>query len=287
VKGKNVAFIGAGAMAEAMISGLLQKNTLTADQILVSNRSDHARLLKLKELYRIQISTCKKTVLENADIVILAMKPKDIVPALDSIREHITKEHLVISVIAGVTMDFILYSLGDKIPIVRAMPNTSSEIGYSATTIAGGVYAKVEHIEIAESLFQAIGTVTRVQEDDLHVTTGLAGSGPAYIYYIAEGMEQAAKEFGLNEQITRHLIAQTLLGAGQMLLNDNVDLGVLRKNVTSPGGTTEAGINELQKSKVQDAFTMCIKSAVARSKELSTFAIEQGNDKVGVDNHGI
>lgn len=287
MNGKKVAFVGAGSMAEAMISGLLEKKTLTSEQILVTNRSDHARLSKLKELYGIQVFTCKKELLEEADIVVLAMKPKDVVDGLVTIRDHIRTDQLIISVIAGISTDVILDSLGDRVAVVRAMPNISSAIGFSATTIAAGRFADDNDLETAKSLFEAVGTVAIVAEEELHVTTGLAGSGPAYIYYIAEGMEKAAKELGLNEGITRQLIAQTLLGAGQMLLKDDVDLGVLRKNVTSPGGTTEAGINQLQKSQVQEAFQMCIKSAVERSKELSSLVVKKENEIIGVDRSEI
>jgi pyrroline-5-carboxylate reductase len=281
MKGKKVAFVGAGSMAEAMISGLLQKETLTSEQIIVSNRSDYAKLLRLKGTYGVQIFTCKKALLEDADIVVLAMKPKDVALGLQSIREYIHKEQLIISVIAGITTDFILETLGSELAIIRAMPNTSSAIGYSATTISAGKNTASKHLEIASALFKAIGTVTVVQEEELHVTTGLAGSGPAYIYYIAEGMQKAANELGLNEQITRQLIAQTLLGAGHMLLKNDLDLGHLRKNVTSPGGTTEAGITQLQNSQVQEAVQLCIKSAVERSKELSSLAAGHVTEKYG------
>jgi pyrroline-5-carboxylate reductase len=275
MKNRRIAFIGAGSMAEAMISGLLQTKTLTTEQILVSNRKDQVKLSRLNELYGVEALTCKKSILQLADIIVLAMKPKDVLDGIQSIKAYIREDQLVISVIAGTTIDFIQGILGTKVPVVRAMPNTSSSIGYSATTITASSNAKCEHLTIAETIFQAIGTVTRVEEEELHVTTGLAGSGPAYIYYIAEGMEIAARELGLNREITRQLIAQTLLGAGQMLLQGDVDLSILRKNVTSPGGTTEAGINQLQNKHVQEAFMSCIKSAVERSKELAEISSNQ------------
>lgn len=283
VKEIKIAFIGAGSMAEAMISGLLQKNTIHANQIIVSNRGNLSKLKKLEETYGIQTSTSKKVVVDEADVVILAMKPKDIIEGLLSIRSYLNSQKLLISVIAGVSMELIKNTVETEIPLIRAMPNTSSSIGFSATTIAASDDVNEEQMEIATSILQAIGTVMIVEEDELHITTGLAGSGPAYLYYIAEGMERTALDLGLDKKITRQLIAQTFIGAGQMLLNNNLDLTTLRENVTSPGGTTEAGINQLELGHVKEVFQTCVKSAIDRSRELEAIAAANQLDKNKID----
>src|SRR5699024_2802159 len=129
--------------------------------------------------------------------------PTDITEALQSIKSLVRSDQLVISVLAGVSTEYISDKLGTEAPVVRAMPNTSAAIGFSATAIAGGAYASDEHINVTKSLFRSIGTTTVVEEDDFHVVTGLSGSGPAYIYYFVEAMEDAATEAGLRKDIAK------------------------------------------------------------------------------------
>lgn len=212
-----LSFIGAGSLAEAIISGIVAKQFLPADHIHVTNRQSEERRDHIQSTYHVQTSSDKAAVIKDADVIILAMKPKDVTEALQSIRSFIQPDQLVISVLAGVSTDYISYQLQTKAPVVRAMPNTSATIGFSATAIAGGQYATDAHIEQTKTLFQNIGTTTIVQEEDLHAVTGLSGSGPAYIYYFVEAMEGAAEEAGLKKETAKELIIQTLVGAAEML----------------------------------------------------------------------
>ncbi|HET7657080.1 MAG TPA: pyrroline-5-carboxylate reductase, partial [Bacillales bacterium] len=228
------------------------------------------RLERMKSLYEVSTSRDKQKVLRNADVVILSMKPKDVTDALQSIRAFVTDDHLVVSVLAGVSTDYISDQLGCEAPVVRAMPNTSATIGFSATAIAPGKFAKDEHVEKIKTLFKTIGTTTAVEENDLHAVTGLSGSGPAYIYYFVEAMEEAAAEAGLKQDVAKELIVQTLVGAAEMLKTSKDQPAVLRKKITSPGGTTQAGLETLQQYKYQEALMACIKKAAARSIELGS-----------------
>ncbi|QTN01216.1 pyrroline-5-carboxylate reductase [Sediminibacillus dalangtanensis] len=266
-----IAFIGAGSMAEAIMTGILAKGFLQADQIWVTNKENKERLERLKNVYHVRCSIDKEQVIQGADVIILSMKPKDITEALEGIKKYVTDEQIVVSVLAGVSTGYISEQLEKNCPVLRAMPNTSATIGYSATAIAGGKQAEQEHIRLVETLFQTIGTTTVVEEeDDLHTITGLSGSGPAYIYYFVEAMEEAAAEAGLKPEIAKELIIQTLVGAAEMLKNSDEQPSALREKITSPGGTTQAGLETLEKYKYQEALMACIKQAAARSIELGS-----------------
>ena len=148
------------------------------------------------------------------------------------------------------------------------MPNTSASVGKSATAITFNELVSDEQRELALSIFSAIGTTAIVEEDQLDAITGLSGSGPAYIYYVVEAMEQSAKDIGLESETAKQLIIQTLIGAAEMLSSSGKDAAKLRKEVTSPGGTTEAGIEVLRQRGVEEAFIQCIKTATEQSKKL-------------------
>ncbi len=196
------------------------------------------------------------------------MKPKDVAEALTPFKEYIHHNLLIISLLAGVSTHSIRNLLEKDIPIIRAMPNTSAAILKSATAISPSKHATKEHIQTAIALFETIGLVSVVEEEDMHAITALSGSGPAYIYYVVEAMEEAAKEIGLKEDVAKSLILQTMIGAAEMLKASEKHPSILRKEITSPGGTTEAGIEVLQEHKFQQALISCITQAAQRSHNL-------------------
>lgn len=255
-------------MAESIISGLLEHKLLSSNQIIVTNRSDQSRLNQLKDKYNIITTTNKQEALEHAQVIMLAMKPKDVADGIEGIRGFTREDQLFISVLAGVSTSYLSELLGHNAPIIRTMPNTSAAVGASATAIAPGSYATDTHMELAKTLFEAIGTATIVDEENLDAVTGLSGSGPAYIYYLAEAMEKAAEETGLEKEIAKELIIQTILGAAVRLNSTDEPASVLYKQVMSPGGTTEAGFEVLESYHFQEAMIQCIKRATSRSKEL-------------------
>jgi len=266
-KANKIAFIGAGSMAEALISGMT-KSLYQSKQIIVTNRSNIDRLNYLRTTYHVHIEHDKRKAVEDADIVILAMKPKDIIEGINSIKDAVKDNQLIVSVLAGVSTDSLVSLLGKNIAIIRAMPNTSATIGKSATALSLGRFANEAHLAVAKALFETVGVVAVVAEDDLHAVTGLSGSGPAYIYYFVEAIEKAAHEVGLNQKVAKDLIIQTIIGAAEMLKSSPKHPSTLRKEVTSPGGTTEAGLKVLENYRYQEAIVACIKQAAQRSTEL-------------------
>ncbi|TFE03154.1 pyrroline-5-carboxylate reductase [Jeotgalibacillus salarius] len=258
-----IVFIGAGSMAEAMIKGMKNASSFEHDELWVTNKNDSARLELLSEKYGVHRSYDLSSLLDEADVVILAMKPKDAKEALASIQPHL-RQQLIISVLAGLSISFIENIIGEA-AIARAMPNTSAMIGQSATGLSFNDHILDSQRVTVLSIFSAIGSVTCVEEARLDLVTGLSGSGPAYIYYIVEAMEKAASELG---EDAMPFIIQTLKGAAHMLETSNLSPEDLRKAITSEGGTTEAGIAQLESRHVKDAFAECIKEATDHSGRL-------------------
>lgn len=203
-------------------------------------------------------------------MVILAVKPKDAGAALGKMAPHIREHTFLISVMAGISLSYLQSRLNVRQPIARAMPNTSACVGKSATAITFNDSVSEQQKRLAASVFSSIGMTTIVEENQLDAITALSGSGPAYIYYIVEAMERSAGEIGLDADTAKKMILQTLAGAAEMLLTSGKEAAELRRDVTSPGGTTEAGIEVLQKENVQAAFIQCVKAAMEQSKKLGS-----------------
>ncbi|WP_284140680.1 MULTISPECIES: pyrroline-5-carboxylate reductase [unclassified Virgibacillus] len=262
---KKIVFIGAGSMAEAIIAGILKSKFVSADSINVINKSNQDRVARLEQRYHVQYPENKRAVIEAADIVVLSTKPYDIETAVESVRSYLHEDQLIVSVIAGISTDYIGELIDKQIPIVRAMPNTSAAIGQSATAISAGKFATAAQLQLTKALFDTIGLTVTVEEANMHTVTSISGSGPAYIYYLVEAMEKAAIDAGLEPLIAKQLISQTVLGAGEMLKASTEPAAELRKKITSKRGTTEAGIEVLNKCQFQEAVIACVESARKRS----------------------
>jgi pyrroline-5-carboxylate reductase len=263
-----IVFIGAGSMTEAIIAGILNSKQVYAEDIYVTNKTNQERLRHLNHTYSVLTTTNKAAALKQGTIIVLSTKPYDMKDAIEEIKDYIRKDQLIISVIAGMSTDYIATLLEKNVPIVRAMPNTSASVGLSATAITAGKHANMTHLETATQLFNTIGSTVQVDEADMHTVTGISGSGPAFIYYFVEAMEKAAVEAGLDSEKAKELITQTVIGAGVMLKNSTDSAQVLRKKVTSKKGTTEAGIQTLDNYNFQQAIIQCINSARKRSIEI-------------------
>jgi len=264
-----VAFIGAGSIAEALIVGLLESGYLESDQIAITNKEDLERLDSLHNKYGVLATSNRQLAITGASVVFLAMKPKDVGAALEQCKDLINEKQLIISLVAGVSIDTIRQLLGkESINIVRAMPTTSSLVRKSATAISYSDELPFEKAQIAKRLFERVGIVAKVEENELHAMTGLFGSGPAYIYYVVEQFERAAMSLGIHRDIAKPFIQQTLIGSISMLQETNKSPLTLRKKVTSPNGTTEAGISVLEDREVASSFLNCFIEATVRSREI-------------------
>jgi pyrroline-5-carboxylate reductase len=265
---KKLAVIGAGAMAEALISGMIENHLLDPKGIWVTNKSNQEKLHDLEKEYGVTTSYQLNELFSGTDAILLAMKPKDALNALSSIKPYMNEKTLIISVLAGVSIESIERILEKPSSLVRAMPNTSATIGKSATALAMNDYVTQEQTSLVENIFQTVGITRIVDEAALDAVTGLSGSGPAYVYYLFEAMEKGAIDLGLDPQMAKDFILQTFLGAAEMLSTSTKPAQQLRKEVTSPGGTTEAGLKVLKAQGVDQAFINCIKEAATQSKHL-------------------
>ncbi|SOC05413.1 pyrroline-5-carboxylate reductase [Ureibacillus xyleni] len=264
---QKILFVGAGSMAEALIHGWVEEEVVPAHHLYVTNRSNIERLVYLQNQYGVNILTNNEDIYQM-DLIILAMKPKDVKIAIDSIKPYIAPETAVLSVVAGIAIETIEEGLGSR-PIARVMPNTSAAIGMSASGIAFNYQVTNVQKALYLQMLEAIGIVIEVDEDKLHAITALSGSGPAYLYYLLEAWESVGTEFGLSKEVVRKLMVQTIAGSAAMLQSVKEEPDVLRRKVTSPGGTTEAGIRALESNHFNEAIYACIKSAEARSRELA------------------
>lgn len=264
---KKIAFIGAGAMAEAIIRGWIDQDCVAKEQIYITNKCEQERLEELQEKYGVQILP-NKEMLREVDCIVLATKPKDAKEAMLAIAPFLSSQTAVFSVLAGIPIAAINDILGDR-PIARTMPNTSATIGMSASGVTFNALVDEALRAHFLTMLKAIGTVVEVEEEQLHAVTAFSGSGPAYIYYLLEAFEQVAEEVGLAQDVVRSLMVQTLAGAAAMVQTGNEEPAELRRKVTSPGGTTEAGLRALQQHKLSETIAACVKSAAARSRELA------------------
>ena len=266
---KKITFIGAGQMAEAIISGILNKGTFTPAAIYATNKGNPDQLRYLKATYDINTSEKTQAVVAESDVIVLAVKPKDKTEAITSIKPYIKRDALVISVMAGVETATIEGLLSQPVKVIRVMPNTSAKVGLSATGLSRGTFADDEAVRLATTIFESIGSVVEVDEQDLHAVTAVSGSGPAYFYYMVEAMLEEGVALGLSEATAKDLVTQTISGAAKMLATSDVSPALLRKNITSPNGTTERAILTFDQHEMKTAIKKGVHGAYERSIELS------------------
>lgn len=269
---QNILFIGAGSMAEAIIRGIVSADLLPSKQIHVTNRSNEQQLKQLAEAYGVTTGCGQQAAelyLQKADIVVLAMKPKDAGAALRALKPFLRSNQLLVSVIAGLSISAVEQVVANGMPIVRTMPNTSSTIGLGATGLCFSKEVSDQDRQHVLAIFSAVGLTAEIEEEQMHVLTGVSGSGPAYIYYMMEAMIQAGVDGGLSREQARELTVQTVLGAASMVKHTGEDPAELRRKVTSPNGTTEAAIAVLNAESFQPAVQKAVHRAAERSREIA------------------
>ncbi|MEZ2719757.1 pyrroline-5-carboxylate reductase [Niallia circulans] len=269
LKDKTVAFLGAGSMAEAMIAGAIQARKISSNQIIVTNNRNSLRLQELASKYGVRTVPKEQLPYKDIDLFILAMKPKGASEALFSLKERLEPEQVVISILAGITTGFMEDHLQEGQQVIRVMPNTSSMVQQSATAVTSGQFMRTENVEVVKELLQAMGKVFVIEEEQMDLFTGIAGSGPAYFYYLMEHMEQVGMQYGMPKELIREIVSQTVYGAAKMVMEKGTSPTILRENVTSPNGTTASGLKALADHKGGEAISQAIKKAAARSKQIS------------------
>ncbi|HSB68791.1 MAG TPA: pyrroline-5-carboxylate reductase [Candidatus Methylomirabilis sp.] len=267
LQGKRLAFVGGGNMGEALLRGLLAAKLVEAGDLLVSDvRED--RLSFLRETYGVGTHANNADAVGPADLVVLAVKPQVMGRALDDLRHALDEKKLVVSIAAGIPISFIADRFSFPLRVVRAMPNTPALILEGVSALAPGIHATPEDLQTARRLFEAVGKVVILDESLLDAVTGLSGSGPAYLFLVIEALADAGVKVGLPRDVAHLLAAQTVLGAARMALETGRHPGQLKDMVTSPGGTTIAGLHALEQGGVRAAFFNAVEAATLRSREL-------------------
>ena len=264
-----LAFIGGGNMASSLIGGLLADH-IDPKQISVADNNDSQRE-NLAARYSISTSADNQATATGADVVILAIKPQQLKAVTEELAPTIQQDHsLVISIAAGIRSEDIDNWLGGNTAVVRAMPNTPALIQTGATALFANAQVSSEQKDLAESILRAAGLTLWVNdESQMDAVTALSGSGPAYFFRIMEAIEAAGVELGLTKETAHLLTLQTALGAAKMALESRESVATLRKQVTSPGGTTEQGLNAMDEHNIDAVFSDVLKAARDRSEELA------------------
>jgi len=263
---KTIAFIGAGNMGEALIRGLLDRQTVTPSQIVVADISEE-RLEYFEGKFGIRVTTDNAQATGVAEIVLLAVKPQQMSDVLARLKPR--PSALIISIAAGISTGRIERELGNRPHVIRAMPNTPSLIGAGAAALCRGAHASIDDLTTAETILGAVGMTVRADERFLDAITALSGSGPAYVFRVTEAMIDAGIEAGLDPALARKLAIQTVYGAAKLMHDSGEDPAELRRKVTSPGGTTEAALRVLNDRQLAGIFNEAIAAATQRSRELS------------------
>lgn len=266
IKESKIGFIGGGNMAEALIKGLIGGG-LPAKELLVAEPVA-ARRDFLQERYAVSVTGDNNAVTDACTIILLCIKPQTCSQALQQLRESIRPDQLFISIMAGVNTTAIQDFLGGAPRVVRVMPNTPALVMEGASALCAGSHATGEDLSLARQIFDMVGKSWIVEEKLLDAVTGLSGSGPAYVLTFIEALSDAGVKNGLTREAATGLAAQTVFGTAKLLLETREHPAVLRDKVTSPGGTTIAGLAALEKEGFRNAAIAAVDGATARSAEL-------------------
>ena len=261
----SVAILGAGSMGEILARGLLRAGWSAGDIVMAARREERAQ--------EAEAATGIKTVLDPAEaatgraVVVVAVKPSDVHRLLEQVAGAITADQTVVSLAAGVNTSVYEAALGE-VPVVRAMPNTPAAVDEAMTAYCPGRFAGNESLAHAAEVLAAVGETIELEEDLLDAVTAVSGTGPAYVYLLAEALTEAAIREGLPHHAAAKLVEQTLRGSGILLAESHRSPFELRAEVTSPGGTTAAAVHVLQERGFRAVIEDAVRSAAERSREL-------------------
>lgn len=270
-----IVFYGAGNMANAIFKGIISSKIIPAENIYLTNRSNQQMLEDYHRELGVQYSYDDEVLLKDADYVFLGSKPHDFDQLAERIQNHIDDKNKFISIMAGLPISYLREKLNPDNPIARIMPNTNAQVGHSVTGVSFSRNFGPRSKDEVLSLINAFGSAIEVKEDHLHQVTAITGSGPAFLYHVFEKYVNAGTKLGLEKLEVEESIRELIIGTGKMIERSDLSLEQLRKNITSKGGTTQAGLNKLSDYDIEGIFEDCLNAAVNRSVELS---MQEDND---------
>ncbi len=264
---ERVAVIGAGKMGTTLIHALLEEDSVQADHITATRRKEEP-LSRLAAAEGVSTTTDNRTAAAAADMILLCVKPQGVAEILEEISSELSPDKLLVSIAAGVTTAMLEDGAPEGTPVVRAMPNTPSLIGKGMTAICAGRYAGDDHVEETRKIFAGMGRTVVLDEAYFNAVTGLAASGPAFIYIIIESLAEGGVKVGLPRHIATECAAQACLGAASMVLETNNPPALLKDDVTTPAGCTMDGILKLEEGGLRVTLIKAVVEAARRAGEL-------------------
>ena len=265
---RQLGLIGCGQMGEALLQGVLGSNLISPERVLAADPAE-GRMNAMIQRYGIRAAADSRAVAQSGvDVLVLAVKPQAIDALFAELKDAVLDRTLVVSIVTGVQLVRLEAELGGQVRVVRAVPNTPAQVGGGVTAVAGGALATADDLRAAVELFNAVGTTLVVEERQLNAVTGLSGSGPAFAFVMIEALADGGVRVGLSREIALQLAARTLMGAAQLLLQTGEHPGQLKDRVASPGGTTIAGLRELEAGGVRAALINAVEAATRRAEEL-------------------
>ncbi|MDH5298301.1 MAG: pyrroline-5-carboxylate reductase [Desulfobulbaceae bacterium] len=273
-----IGFVGGGLMAEALIKGILQAGLVGADQIMAADPAESRREL-LRQRHGIEVHASGAAMLAGCDIVILAVKPQVMGVVLDDIGSAFTASHLVVSIAAGIPLSFLEGRLkGSGCRVIRVMPNTPAIVQEAASALSAGSGVSADDMATAREIFNAIGKSVVVDEGALDAVTGLSGSGPAYVFSFIEALIDGGLKVGLSRPVAETLVLQTVLGSVKLAMESGEHPAQLRAMVTSPGGTTIAGLHVMERAGFRGTVMDAVEAATDRSRQLGAAGDKKGKN---------
>lgn len=266
--GKKVAVIGGGKMGSILAQGIIDRKILSSKSVTVTD-IDPSRLDYLRSSLKLRVSSNNKQAVKDSDIIVLAVKPQNFADTLKEIRPVANPSKLFISIAAGVTTDSIEKELTRRPRVLRVMPNVNAAAGEGASAVARGHFAQKDDVQYALTILNAVGLAVEVDEKLMDAVTGLSGSGPAYCFLMIEALTDAGVQLGIPRDLAEKLVAQTMLGSARFCLAGGQHPAQLKNMVTSPGGTTAAGLKVLEEGKLRATLMAAVEAAAKRAGELA------------------
>lgn len=273
---QKIAVCGGGAMGETIIAGLIRAG-LESNSITVTDKFKK-RLNQLRDTYAVAVTESNTEAVTGASTVVIAVKPGDVPGVLEGIADVLDKNALLISIAAGLPTSLLESPLKSGTAVVRVMPNIPAKVGQGMALISAGRNATSQHLLQTRTMFETLGGVLEIPERLQDAATAVSGSGPAYLFLVAEAMIEAAVGLGVARADSTELVIQTMIGAAALLRETGENPGTLRAQVTSPGGTTAAAVRELERHGLRTAFNEAMIACRDKSAELGTAALTSPRD---------
>ena len=264
---KELGLIGVGNMGTALLKGVLSSNTIDKEKTIIYDVREEVIKNRIQE-FNVKAVSSNTELIQQVKFIIIAVKPQNIDSVLEEIGPQLSEDQILISIAAGVTLDYIKKFISKNIGLIRVMPNTPALVGEGASAIACNKNVTENDLKYVKKVLNSVGKVVELEEKHIDAVTGLSGSGPAYVFVTIEALADGGVKMGLPRNIALKLAAQTVLGSAKMVMETGMHPGELKDMVASPGGTTITALHEIEKGKLRATLISAVEAATLKSKSL-------------------